>query len=310
MKIVSFLLLLFSILCNSQQNRNDKKYLDTETISQKHQNIKDKYDSLVQKNKQNLINEDGVYFNKTSYDQEKQKKNGEWIDPLHSKSALILKEGNQDFFMKDEGQNLQIYTTIRGNLIEQATLIKKENKVAMVINFVEGIGAKYDYDNDKTYITHFIEDKYDPKKQDITLYQEFVNGKLVLEKNYQKDFKVSKAQMLKQLPDNFYTAALDYMIKKQKENPDNSQMKPSVSEIEKSAKEKIQLVKEKLKTALETKNDFYRKIRIHKIYNENNAPMYFLTFPENPGANRIYWMISIDAETNKIISIEQVNPID
>ncbi|MFC3754813.1 hypothetical protein ACFONJ_02330 [Chryseobacterium tructae] len=279
-----------------------------ETIFQKYRDIKTKYETLVEKNKQNLIYEDGVYYNQTLFDKEKKKE--KWIEPLQSESKLILKEGDKEFFVKDERQSVEIYTTVGGNLIEQASLIKKDNKVSMVINLAEGIDAKYDYNNNKIYITHFIEDKYDPKKQDIMLYQEFINDKLILEKNYKEDFKISKEQMLKDLPDNFYTTALNYRIKKQKEDFEKNQMKVSVSEIEKSAKEKIQFVKEKLKTALETKNDFYRKIRVYKIYNENSIPVYSLIFPENPGVTRIYWMISINAETNKIISIEEVNPRD
>lgn len=73
MKNISILFLLFSILCNSQ-NKNNQKYLDPEAISQKYQNIKDQYDALVEKNKQNLINEDGVYFNKPHMNRKNKRK--------------------------------------------------------------------------------------------------------------------------------------------------------------------------------------------------------------------------------------------
>lgn len=309
MKILSIVFLLFSILCNSQQNRNDKKYLDPEAISQKYQNIKDQYDALVEQNKQNLINEDGVYFNKASYEQEKQKKNGEWIDPMHSKSKLVLKEGDQEFFIKDEGQGIQIYATRKGNLIEEASIIKKDNKVHRVTNFPEGIDASYDFDNDKIFLYYFILDKYDPKKRDIMLYQEFVNNQLVLEKNYKKDFKSSQEQMLKGLPDNFYHSALNYLIKESKERPEKGEMDKSASEIEKEIKERLQLIKNRLKTAIETKNDVYKKIRVYKTYNENNAPTYHLFIPENPTTTRVIWMINMDGKTNKIISVERETPI-
>ena len=309
MKNISILFLLFSILCNSQ-NKNNQKYLDPEAISQKYQNIKDQYDALVEKNKQNLINEDGVYFNKTSYEQEKQKKNGEWIDPMHSKSKLVLKEGDQEFFIKDEGQGIQIYATRKGNLIEQASITKKDNKVHRVANFPEGIGASYDFDNDKISLYHSIQDKYDIHKQDMMLYQEFVNNQLVLDKNYKKDFKISQGQMLKELPGNFYHNAVDYLVKKREEWLEKRKMEISVSEIEKEMKERIQPIKNRLKTALETKNDFYREIRIYKIYSENNTPIYHLTIPENPTITSVYWLINIDGKTNKIISIEQITPID
>ncbi|MBV8327005.1 hypothetical protein [Chryseobacterium sp.] len=310
MKVVLILSLFFSVLCNSQQNSNDHKYLELETISKKSRELKDQYDSLVEKNKRNLINEDGVYFNKALYEQEKQKKNGEWINPLLSKSTYTLKAGDNEFFIKDEGQGLQIYLTKKGYLMEQIHMIKKDGNVERVINFSEGISASYDDYNHKISVYHFIQDQYDPHKEDLMLYREYINKQVVSEKNYKKDFKISKEQMLKELPSNFYYTALDYLVRKQEEWHKKREIEKSVNEIETEIKKRLQPVKNRLQTALETKNDFYKEIRIFKLYNESNTPFYHLTIPENPAITSVYWMINIDGKSNKITRIEQIIPID
>lgn len=70
MKNLAILLLLFFINCSSQQISTNKKYMDMETTFQKYRDIKAKYDTMVARNKQNLVYENGAYFDKAFYDKE------------------------------------------------------------------------------------------------------------------------------------------------------------------------------------------------------------------------------------------------
>ncbi|WP_131701398.1 hypothetical protein [Chryseobacterium sp. FH2] len=283
-----------------------------ETTFQKYRDIKARYDSFVKKNKQSLIYENGAYLKKTLYEREKQEKNDKWIDPLQSESKFLLQEGDKEIFVKDEGQSETIYTYQKDRLIEKATVEKKNNTVYLIDNLAEGTAVRYDFNKNKVYLSQYIQDEQDPGKRDIMLDQEFINNELVLERNYKKDFKVSKEQMLSALPDNFYNSALDYMMRKYKDEyekyiEEEYKRKASPNEIEKIIKDRVQELKEKLKTTIETKNDFYKKIEIYKTYNENSYPLYDLSFPDSHVG---IWEMKIDGKTNEVIDIRLSIPRD
>src|SRR5690606_19550201 len=110
-------------------------------------------------------------------------------------------------------------------------------------------------EGDIEYMIHYVEDKSDPNKRDIMLRQEFINNKLAIEKNYKKDFEISKEQMLKKLADNFYhnsvsyLGSIDFRIEFNKEN-----------DVKKAIQETLQPLKKKIEIAIETKNDYYKEI--------------------------------------------------
>lgn len=310
MRNLTIFLLLFFINCSSQQMTTDKKYRNMDTIVQKYRNIILKYDSLVEKNRQNLTYEEGMYFIKSIYEKEKKDKNERWIDFMKSDAKFLLKEDDKDFFVEDEGQVKVLYTFQNKKLIEKARILKKNNTVSHIENFVEGTLVGYDiYENEKhIQLTHYIQDENDLDKRDFMLSQKYVNNELIEEINYKKDFKISKDQMLKKLPENFYNEAVKNILEEQKlKYAKNlgvvSLEEPLNTEIEELIKEKIKEVQKKLKTAIEVKDDFYKELRISKDYDKDNNPVYNLKIRMN---HLMSWLLKIDGKTNKVLDIKLI----
>lgn len=291
MRTLIILLFLFYINGNSQQKKDIKRYLDTEAINQEYNAIKTKYQSLVEKNKKNLIYNYGVYFKKSNTIEE-QHYNEKWIDPLQSESTLFLIEGNRRYFIDDKGQTEDIFTLQNNKLIEKASGIKNSNRIFYINNLLDGISARYDFNDDIVHLAQYIQDEFDPAKRDILLEQKFVHNKLISKKNYQKDFKTSQKEMLKKLPDNFHKTAQKYLEKQ-------CLKKNISSESCKIRSEQISMLKEDLNKAILNKNDFYKEIRIYKIYNEDNYPIYEIYIQ----LHSEFWEMKIDGKTNIVLSI-------
>lgn len=303
MKNIAILLLLFFINCSSQQISTNKKYMDMETTFQKYRDIKAEYDTMVARNKQNLVYENGAYFDKAFYDKEAPEKR---YEPEKSDSKFILEDGGKAYFVKNYGQSFELYTIQGDKVVEQASLLKKNNMVYLINNYAEGIVVRYRDEGKIEYIIHYVQDKDDPTKRDIMLRQEFVNNKLATEKNYKQDFIVSKEQMLKKLANNFYSSAISYNsynnVRKEQLNKDEIEL----------INNKIALLKESITKAIASKNFFYKEIKISKNYNQDNQPIYDVSFPfeakiPTPNAK---WDLQIDGKTNKVLKIEFVNLID
>ncbi|MBP0611897.1 hypothetical protein J8J42_02415 [Chryseobacterium sp. cx-311] len=299
MKKLPLLLFLFFIQCSSQEKVTDKKYMDMETTFQKYRDIKARYDSLVEKNKQNLVYQNGTYFKKTLYNKEVREKR---YIPEESASKFILEEGDKAYFVKNNAQHFELYTLQGNKVLEQASVLKNNNMVYLINNFTEGTIVRYRNEGDLEYMIHYVEDKSDPNKRDIMLRQEFINNKLAIEKNYKKDFEISKEQMLKKLADNFYhhsvsyLGSIDFRIEFNKEN-----------DVKKAVQETLQPLKKKIEIAIETKNDYYKEIGISKNYNQDGQPVYDVTIPDHFVG---YWELKIDGKTNKVIEIKLSIPVE
>ncbi len=298
--------MLLFINCNGQKRINNQKYLDRDAIFQKYSDIKTKYDSLVEKYRDSLIytdrSDDGriVYSEKGYYKNsiyEKDKKN----NPQTSKSRLFLKQGNTDIFFSNTGYNyLYMYAYKDGKLIEKTLLSFIDHTMGFIDDFVDN--TYVNYNNDTSTLIYNFEINKD-KEREIVLKQKYLNNKLIEERNYKKDFKISKEHMLKKMSENFYNEAVKNILQEQKLKYMQSLgvktlEEPQNTEIEERIKEKIKEVQKELKTAIEIKDDFYKEIIIDRDYNQENKPIYVLRFQN--------WRINIDAVTNKVLFIKYV----
>lgn len=291
MKNLSILLLFLFTICSSQKKISDKKYFDTEKTFQKYHNIKKKFDSLIKINKDLLIYRDGIYFLKRFPKEKFQENNGELAGSI--KSKLLLNDGENIYFVKDEGLSETIFMFDDKKLVKRITLDKKRNTIDYIDNVAESIAVRYDVDNNRIYLSHYFQDKADIGKREIILEQEYYNNHLVLTRNYKKDFKTSQKEMLKKLPDNFYKAAQKYLEK---------QCLEETSSLEscKIKSKRISMLKEDLEMAIINKNDLYKEMRIHRSYNENNYPLYEIYIQDQSEL----WEIKIDGKTNIVLSID------
>ena len=300
MKNLAILLLLFFINCSSQQIITDKKYMDMETTFQKYRDIKARYDSLVEKNKQNLVYENGAYFKKSLYSEEaKEKRNS----PEKSDSKLVLDDDGKEIFVVSYTRGDLLYTYKNNKLYERINLSKDENELNSVFNTEENKGIEY-YPDGRIYIYSY--EKNEMGENELISEKLYQKNKLLHEKNYKKDFIVSKEQMLKKLADNFYSNAISYSsynnVRKEQLNKDEIEL----------INNKIALLKESITEAIASKNFFYKEIKISKNYNQDNQPIYDVSFPfeakiPTPNAK---WDLQIDGKTNKVLKIEFVNLID
>ena len=265
MKKLTILMLLFFINCSSQQVTIQKKYMDMETTFQKYRAIKTRYDSLVEKNKQNLVYEYGVYFTKSLYDKEAKERR---VVPEKSNSTFVMEEGDRTYFVKNSSPTtFELYTLQDNKVIELANGMKDNNIFYRIDNFVEGTAVRYGLEGEIQSLAHYVQDKFDPNKRDVMLLQEFENNELLSEKNYKKDFKTTKEQMLKKLGDNFYNHAVRYL-----DPIDFRKEFSKENDVKKAVQESLLPLKKTIETAIENKNDFYKRIKIFKHYDEDNLP--------------------------------------
>lgn len=296
MKNLAILLLLFFINCSSQQISTNKKYMDMETTFQKYRDIKARYDSLVEKNKQNLVYENGAYFKKSLYNEEaKEKRNS----PEKSDSKLVLDDDGKEIFVVSYTRGDLLYTYKNNKLYERINLSKDENELNSVFNTEENKGIEY-YPDGRIYIYSY--EKNEMGENELISEKLYQKNKLLHEKNYKKDFIVSKEQMLKKLADNFYhnsvsyLGSIDFRIEFNKEN-----------DVKKAVQETLQPLKKKIEIAIETKNDYYKEIGISKNYNQDGQPVYDVTIPDHFVG---YWELKIDGKTNKVIEIKLSIPVE
>ena len=306
MKNLSVFLLLLFINCVSQQKITDKKYMDMENLLQKYREIRTEYNALVEKNKDSLVyidrSEDGLtlygegmYYKKSIYEKEKKKKQA--FERLDSKSKLLLKQDNKEIFVANYSGGKTIYVYDNDNIIEK-TNISNDDSGLQVENFVDNIYINHSVENSETEIYNLKLDN--DGARETTLYRKYKNDVLLLERNYEKDFKISKEQILKKLPDNFYESVIQYTEGDEfkKIVRENSISKIMLDNFFESIKTK----KKDIEVAIKDKNDLYKHIEISKYYDENGFPFYEVRIPD--------WKMKINPKNNKVIDVKRIISMD
>lgn len=268
-----------------------------ETTFQKYRDIKARYDSLVEKNNQNLVYENGAYFKKSLYDKDKKENK---YPPEKSDSRLVLKDEENEIFVVSVAGGDFLYIYNDNTLHERVFLARRQDLINSIENLEEKTNIEH-YPDGRIYIRNF--ETNDLGETELTLEKLYKDNELLDVKNYKKDFKITKEQMLENLPQNFLSHAAEYIMEEQKRKYANGLglkhlEEPMNSEIEQVIKKKIAEVHIQLKDAIDTKNEFYKKIRINRNYDENKNPVYHLNF-EN-------WIIDSAGKTNKVLNIQYV----
>lgn len=253
----------------------------------KYQNIHTAYNKLIEKNSNNIYLKNDSYYFKISNN----------VGNSNPESLrLLLKYEGKDVFMKTDpnGNLYSIYQNTKP--VEEIFFPNKDNFDLKVENLITNLSIRYLAKDKRLYATYYEKNK--DQKNDIVLAQMFRNCTLVAEKNYKKDFRIDRKQLLKKLPKNFYDAALEYLEKQKNENKITNE---EYTQLKKNA----ELIKNKLEAG-EDSNEFFKKVYISKMYSDDETPVYQVGLPKRPDGNFVNWLFEINARNNTVHEISYI----
>jgi hypothetical protein len=291
--IINTLFLFFSVtLCG--QGNNDTLQSYGKKISEEVENILREYDRVQ-------ISQDIFIYrknNRDAYSLHLRKKYDSLLRNTRQKDSVILAKSilrlkyrhhiyiryQPDLF--DETYKLNKYDE-NNKLLEVITYSSKYKTIG-IDNFTNK--TSFIYSNNLSYTFSKYKSINKNNNFDNPLYIIILDkdGK-ILERNYEKDFPVSKEEILKQFPENFFKQASN-LTKGKKYSYDQKDWSRELSE--KNAK----LESEEFKLLI-SKN----KVRLDKLYDENNIPFYEIIFVSD---SRKYWSLKINPKTGDIYQID------
>lgn len=177
-------------------------------------------------------------------------------------------------------------------LLEIITYIYKPQTLR-IDNIISKTSFTYSYDSNKSDILSYTFSKYKSINENNNfnnpLYIKTVDqdGR-ILERNYEKDFTISKEEILRQLPAKFVKQAPNLMKGKKYSYDQRDWSQKLTMKNAKLESEEFKLLVDK------------NEVRLEQRYNENNIPFYEVIL----GYQRKVWILKINPKTGDIYHIE------
>ncbi|KMQ69197.1 hypothetical protein ACM39_03585 [Chryseobacterium sp. FH2] len=299
MKLIKTLLLFFSVTLFGQGNSDTlqlygrKNYEEVEKIMEEYYQLQIHKDIFIYR--KSYREAYGLYI-RAKYDS--LLRNTKQKDSIILANSILKLKYRDHIYVKYQPDLFhEVYKLNKYNknnkLLEIITYMYK-NRTIRIDDYINITSFTYSNDSSKLDNLSYTFSKYKSINEnnnfDDPLYIKTVNqdGR-VLVRNYEKDFPISKDEILKHLPEKFYEEAPKLMKGKKYSYDQKDWSQELTAKNAKLESEEFKLLIRK------------EEVRLDKLYSENNVPFYEVIIV---GSHRKHWLLKINPKTGDINHIE------